>query len=130
MTELTMKQEGFVQSLRAGESQRQAYKNNYNVVKMTDDVVDQTACRLLASPKVNARYQEVMTELREKANQEGLMDATELLRKLNELILRNENEDDRLALEGIKTLGKNLGTFVDKVEHSGKIEMPGIIIGK
>jgi phage terminase small subunit len=33
-------------------------------------------------------------------------------------------------LSALEKLGKTLGIFVEKIEHSGKLEMPDIIIGK
>jgi len=126
---LTAKREGFLQSLRKGDSQRQAYKDNYNAENMTDKTIDEEACKLLALPKVNTRYREMMMELREKANEEGLMSATEVLRKLNELIVRNEEEDDRVALDGLKTYGKHHGLFTDKIELE-VTKMPAIRIIK
>ena len=124
MAKLTDKEEGFVQGLLKGLSQREAYKGSYNTSRMKNETIDNKACLLFKKNEVRVRYEELHDKMIDKAEQEGLMNATELLRKLNELILRNEKTDDRTALEGIKTLGKNMKLFTDKVEHSGEINIP------
>jgi hypothetical protein len=123
MAKLTDKQEGFVMSLIQGDSQRQAYIANYNTENMTDKTIDELACRLFANVKVRARYDELKDALVEKAEEEGLLTAIDLLKKLAKLIERNEDIDDRVALDGIKTYGKHHGTFADKIEHSGSIDI-------
>ena len=127
---LTPKQEGFVLSLVEGKSQREAYKLNYDCKIMSDKIIDETACRLLAKDKVNARYKELMGALREKAQEEGLLTATDVLRKVVELIERNENVDDKTALDGLKTYAKRFQLFNDKIELDAKLEMPSIMYKK
>ena len=66
-----------------------------------------------------------VVELKESAQVDGTM--------INEISISKDGtlkfklHDKMAALEKI---GKHLGMFTDKVEHSGKIEMPSIIIGK
>ena len=127
MTKLTDKRENFVQGLIKGMSQRNAYKNAYNCENMKDETIDKRASELFKIGVVRGRYDELHNKVIAKAEQEGLMTATELLKLLNELILRNLKKDDKTALDGIKTLGKNLNTFTDKIEHSGNIESTIII---
>ena len=64
---LTAKQEKFVQNLISGMSQREAYKNSYNVTNMKDNRIDEEACRLFNSPKISTRYNELLEEHKEKA---------------------------------------------------------------
>jgi len=127
---LTRNQEGFVQSLLKGLSQRKAYKANYKCKTMSDKTIDEAASRLFHNSKVNARFHELNDKLMEKAEQEGLLSATDVLRKINELILRNEKRDDKVALEALKTYGKHHKLFTDKIEHSGEIKLPTIKITK
>ena len=129
MAKLTAKREAFIQGLLKGESQRQAYKHAYNAENMTDKCIDEAACRLLASSKVNARYYSLMTKLQDKAEEQGLLEATDVLKKIVDLIERNEGEDDRAALEGLKTYGKHLKMFTDRVEVA-VTEMPEIVLKK
>ena len=44
MSDLTPKQEMFVQALIAGKSQREAYKEAYNATNMKDETIDVRAC--------------------------------------------------------------------------------------
>ena len=126
---LTDKQEKYVQQLLITDnSQRDAYKIAYpKSLKWKDSSVDESASRLFHNVKVQARYNELHDKIRQKAEDEGLLSATDVLRKINELIVRNEEEDDRTALEALKTYGKHLKLWTDKVELSVK-ELPEIII--
>jgi len=123
MKPLTDKQEGFVQDLIKGCKQNQAYKNNYNAENMTEKTIVEKASKLLAKDNVRARYDELHDKVIQKAEAEGLLSATEVLKKLNELILRNEGKDDKTALNGIIAYGKHHKLFTDKVEHSGNVDI-------
>ena len=136
----SMKQEGFVQDLRKGDSQRIAYRNNYNCENMTDKTVDEAACRLLANSKVNARYLELMNELRDKVEEKGLVDALDVLQDIIDTRAKvasimaciDDKDQEGLGFKDIATLanarakqnellGKTMSMFTDKVEHSGEI---------
>ena len=67
MAKLTAKQERFVQNIVSGMSQREAYKNAYNVTKMKDETVDIKASELMKNGKVTVRYQELLEEFKDKA---------------------------------------------------------------
>lgn len=116
MARLTDKQEGFVQSLLKGKTQRQAYKDNYKAGNMKDETIDSKACTLLKQGKVKARYDELHGKVRQKAEEEGLLSATQILHKLKALIERNEEVDDKTALNGMIAYGKTHGIFTEKVE--------------
>ena len=118
MSTLTNKQEGFVQSLLKGKTQRQAYKDNYNAKNMADTTIDEEACKMLASPKVATRHAQLQGRTRARVEEQGLLTATDILRKMEELIKRNENIDDRIALDGLKTYGKQYSLFTDKVVNT------------
>lgn len=127
-SKLTIKQEKFVQGLLKGLSQREAYKKSYDCTRMKDSVIDVKACELLKSGKVSVRYDELRGKVVKKAEEEGLLSATDILRKINELILRNERDDDKTALNGLVAYGKYHGMWVEKTEHSGEINIPTINI--
>ena len=118
MSTLTNKQEGFVQSLLKGKTQRQAYKDNYNAKNMADVTIDVKACELLVVGKVKARHAQLQGRTRDRVEEQGLLTATDILRKMEELIKRNENIDDRIALDGLKTYGKQYSLFTDKVVNT------------
>lgn len=63
---LTTKEEIFVQCLVEKKSQREAYKFAYDCDKMKDHTIDRRACELFAKPKIKARYEELMNELKQK----------------------------------------------------------------
>ena len=67
MSDLTPKQEAFVQALIAGKSQREAYKEAYNAANMKDETIDVRACELLKKSKVKVRYEELIEEHKQKA---------------------------------------------------------------
>jgi len=127
--ELTKKEESLVQAMLVEESQRKAMiASDYKTDNMKPETIDNAASRILRKPHVSARYEELKARLVLKAEEEGLLSATDILRKLAELIIRNEKLDDRVALDGIKAYGKKHGLFTDKVEHSGEIKIPDIKI--
>ena len=67
MSNLTPKQEAFVQALIAGKSQREAYKEAYNAANMKDETIDSKACVLFKTDKVRKRYEELLEEHKQKA---------------------------------------------------------------
>ena len=67
MSNLTPKQEKFVQALIAGKSQREAYKEAYNAANMKNEVIDVRASELLKKSKVKVRYEELVNENKQKA---------------------------------------------------------------
>jgi hypothetical protein len=115
---LTVQREGFVQDLLKGVTQRTAYKNNYSYKNKTDKSVDEAASRIFNDSKVHARYTELREAAVKIAEQEGLLSATQILQKLNDLILRNENEDDKTALKGLEVYGKYHKMWTDKIESN------------
>ena len=121
---LTDKQEAFVQALLIlGTSQREAYKIGYPNTKMKDKTIDECASRMFKKHKVNARYNELHDKIVAMAEKKAIFTVEGVLNDLKELIERNKNEDDKLALDGLKTAMKHLGMLTDKVEHSGTINI-------
>jgi phage terminase small subunit len=83
---LTDKQESFVQWLVKGKSQREAYKlAGYKTDAMTDDAIDQEACKLLKNPKVYTRHEEIHSRLLKEAEDECIVSAKEVLRELKHI---------------------------------------------
>ena len=64
--ELTPKQEKFIQNIVAGMSQRQAYKDAFQV-DYDDNAIDVNACKVFNDAKVQLRYKELMEKLEDKA---------------------------------------------------------------
>lgn len=63
---LRPKQEKFIQNIIKGMSQRQAYKEAYDV-KYSDKSIDEKASTLFNSGKVQERYKELLQQLEDKS---------------------------------------------------------------
>lgn len=126
---LTDKQEKYVQGLLIGLSQRQAYKEAYSTKNWKVENIDSKASTLLKNEKVRARYDELHDKVAEMAEKECLFTVESVLRDLKDILDRNKEVDDKLSHEVLKTAGKHLGMFIDKLEVKVK-EMPEIKITK
>lgn len=129
-SKLTSKQTAFINELlKPGVSQREAYKIAYDAENMKDATVDSKACLLLKNDKVRARYEEMRQRLEQKAQEQGLLSATEVLKGIADIYYRNKGQDDKTALDALKTYGKHHKLFTDKVELE-VTKMPTIKITK
>ena len=132
---LTPKQERFVQNVFKGMSQREAYKDSYNVKRMSDKTIDEEACKLFNSPKISTRYQELVDKLEKKT----IMTAEERMEWLSKVITGDvketgmvkhfnseTGEDEEIPVEfpsqlstklkALDTLNKMTGEYTTKVE--------------
>ena len=127
---LTPKQERFIQNIVSGMSQRQAYKEAYNVENMSDEAIDVEACRLFNDSKISLRYKELMGKLEDKA----IMTAKERMEWLTEVIMDIQKEgvkvktsdsdfvigeataDLNTKMRAIDILNRMSGEYVNKVE--------------
>ena len=145
MDKLTVKQEKFAQCLFSGMSQREAYKATYDAKNMKDNVIDIAASKLFKNPKVTIRLEQLTDELKER----NMVTVEWVLNKLKSVCERCMQEEAVMTKDGdeyvesgvykfehsganksLELLGKHLGMFTDKIEHSGEIKMPNIVIGK
>ena len=108
---LTAKQEKFVQNIIDGMSQADAYRNSYDVKKMSDKTVWEKASRLMSDDKVRTRVQ----ELRDQLANEKIMTAQERLEWLTKLI-KSDEEPTNDKLKAIDIMNKMQGEYVQKVE--------------
>ena len=114
MSNLTPKQEKFVQALISGMSQREAYKEAYNAANMKDETIDNKAYLLFSKGEIRARYNELLEEHKKKA----LYTREEMV---NDLIWIKEK-----AKEDIKDTKKGLrqanGTiFINAIKELGEL---------
>lgn len=122
---LTPKQESFVQGLFRGLSQRKAYiEAGYETDKMSDNLIDKEACILNKKSKISVR----LKELQDSVASKNIMTEIEL-QEFWTSVVKDENEM-KDKLKASELLGKNKKMFIDRVEHSGKVEMPAILITK
>lgn len=128
---LTPKQEKFVMNIIDGMSQADAYRNSYDVKKMSDKTVWEKASRLMSDDKVRARLQ----ELRDQMMKPSIMSAQERLEYLTRVIKGEELEetyewDDgeritcntpasiRTRLQAMDLMNKMQGVYTTKIEGS------------
>lgn len=122
---LTPKQEIFVASLVKGNSQRQAYIEAYpNAAKWKENAIDSQASKMLKSPKVFQRYEELM----KKAEDESILTAVERKRWLTSVI-KGEKITTADKLKALDLLNKMDGQYIDKVEVK-RIETDWFIDGE
>ena len=67
MSNLTPKQEKFVQALISGMSQYEAYKEAYNANRMKDATIYNNAYKLMQNNEILTRYNELLEEHKKKA---------------------------------------------------------------
>lgn len=142
---LTPKQEKFVQGLFTGMSQREAYKSAYDCAKMKDATIDKRASEIAQKGEIKGR----LKELQENLAMRNTVSVEWVLNNLKEVVERCMQAEPVLIRDGdewiesgeyqfahsganksLELIGKHLGMFTDKLEHSGKIELPNIIITK
>lgn len=95
---LTPKQEKFVQNLVKGMSQREAYKNSYNVKKMSDRNVDTKAYLLFKKVEIRSRYDELRAAIENAEETRVIMDVLERKEWLTKLI-KGEVEEEATAIQ-------------------------------
>lgn len=112
LVKLTPKQEKFVHNMIKGMSQRQAYKDAFNS-KYSDKAIDEKACVLFNSEKVQKRYRELLDKIDKKA----IMSAKERQEWLTKVI-NDKNADMNAKLKAVDILNKMSGEYVTKVDGS------------
>lgn len=129
---LNVKQEKFIQNIVKGLSQRQAYKEAYEV-NYDDNAIDVKACALFNQDKVQARYKELMQELEDKS----IMSAKERMKYLTEIIKEQKKEkaytmfgdeyekvaNFKTKLDAIEILNKMSGEYKTRVDANVNSEI-------
>lgn len=125
---LTANQERFVQCIIEGMSQSDAYRSAYSTKNMSDKTIWESASKLIKTPKVSARLQELRNEMMTPA----VMSAQERLELLSRIARGEEPEKEmyfsngemieynrpaslRTRREAIDTINKMTGEYVQKV---------------
>ena len=114
---LTTKQEVFVHKLIEGCSQRESYKFAYNANNMKNETIDSKASILFKTEKIRARYEELKSELKEKA----FYTVEKANDDLNWIKLKAKED---IEAKGIKQANAN--TYLGAVKQ--QIELNGITI--
>lgn len=127
-TKLTPKQERFIQNIVAGMSQRQAYKEAFQI-DYDDNAIDSNASTLFNSTKVKQRYQELIEELQDKtimSAKERMMWLTEVINgNIKDTVYYNVNgentpiektADISTKIKAVDTLNKMSGEYVTNIK--------------
>lgn len=113
---LTPKQERFAQEVASGKSQADAYRAAFDVnVGTKPETIQQSACRLMAGPKVSAR----VAELREPVVQKAQITLESHLADL-QMLRDKAMESNQLsaAISAEIARGKASGVHVEKSEQT------------
>lgn len=132
------KHEKTVQLKVKGYSQRQAYKEGFGV-DYSDDAIDNKASKFFARDEVQARYEELVNELKDST----IMSAKERMKWLTDVIkniqrddvyvknndgedvlIGSKNADINTKIKAIDTLNKMDNTYQQNVKISGSINNP------
>ena len=109
--ELNVKQEKFIQGIINGLSQRQAYKEAYQV-NYADEAIDVKACELFNTDKVQVRYKELLKEIQDKA----IMTAQERMIWLTDVIKKESTANMTDKLKAVDVLNKMSGEYTTKID--------------
>ena len=113
MSNLTTKQENFVQAIISGMSQREAYKHAYDCKKMKDTSIDSQACKLFRSPKVATRYKELMEEHKNRS-------LWSREQAVNDLIWLKEQARNDVQINGVRQA--NSSAFISAIKELNQLE--------
>lgn len=103
-TKLTPQQEKFVNLLVQGLTQRQAFLKAYPNTKMKQGTIDNYASRIFRTPKVFARYQELLTEFREREKEKSGWTREQSIETLRFVIDTNKKDLERIQDAAIEEL--------------------------
>lgn len=121
MSKLTTKQEAFAVAYVESGSASDAYRQCYDVRKMTPASIHREAHAVSENPKVSSRITELRATLAEKSML-TLEDHMEKLKELRDAALADGKFAAAVSAEMAR--GKVCGLYVEKVEHSGEIKTP------
>ena len=120
--ELTQKQKMFADEFVLTGNATQSYIKVYNCsVKNAES----SSSDLLRNPKVT-KY---IAEMNQEIKNDKIADMQEIKEFWTNTV-RNDEVEMKDRIKASELIGKTNGAFIEKLEHSGKIELPQIIISK
>lgn len=115
---LEPKEELFAQDVARGYTSSAAYRNNYDASNMQANSVHSEAWKVRHKPEVSMRIDELIG----KAADVAIVDTSMVLRGLlSEAKNIDEGASHSARVAAWAHLGKHLGMFTDKLEHSGSV---------
>ena len=108
MKKLTTKQEKFVLSIVQGMNKTEAYKSVYDTSKMKPNTINKKAYDLFNKPNIQARYDELMEELKEKS-------IWTMEKAIDELIWIKDKAKTDILDKGLKPANSN--TFMSAIKE-------------
>lgn len=116
---LTPKQEKFVRNLVSGMSQREAYRNSYNVEKMKPESMDKKASALFSRVDIRSRYNELIN----KANEKVEIKAEDILRELKAIAFSNgsdyaEMKNNKVQFKDTDTLDQDKKRAIASIKQT------------
>lgn len=118
---LTPKQEKFCQNIVSGLNQSDAYRGAYNVENMSDITVNNEAYKMVNTPDIAARIEQLRLPIAERIGM-GLESYLKEMIKLKEDA--QVDNDHSPAIKAHELVGKCLGYYVNKTELTGKDGAP------
>ena len=111
---LTARQQGFVNSILAGEDQVTAYEQNYTTSGMARKTMYEAASRLFANSKVSARIKKGQRRIEEAALHSALSLRQHIEKRL--FFLTENADTDANRLKALDLLGRTekVGMFVER----------------
>lgn len=117
---LTPKQEAFAVAVASGQSQADAYRHAYPDSRATGSVLHVKASQLMADDKVRLRVAELRAPVAAEA-QITLRSHLEDLQRLRNMAVKGGQFSAAISAEIAR--GKAAGIYVEKHEHSGRVEV-------
>lgn len=112
---LTQKQEEFVQSVRAGMSYSDAYRQSYNAEGMTPTSIHREAHGLTVHPKIIARFNQLQQEYEAEQRMLAASRGGYVLKSLQN-IADDEDAPTNARVAALVAIGKSCALFTDKIE--------------
>ena len=83
--QLTHKQEKFILAVVEGMTQADAYRHAYNTEKMTPKSIHEKASVLMSDVKVKARYDELMSKVRNRLEEKAIVTVEDVVTELKKI---------------------------------------------
>ncbi len=115
LTNLTRKQEAFVQYIMEGHSQAQAYRMAYDTRNMAPHSIYAESWKLYRHPDVALRIEQINGWMEEKQRMQAIGMAGFVQERLLHLAVADDTPK-HVKIQALNSLGRSVGMFVDRRE--------------